>query len=254
MNNLTNKEDWSAFWKLKKNLICEINKNNRIYRPFYKTIHSILNENKDYSVIELGGFPGTYTVLFKKYFNVKMTLIDQFIDQSIISGLLVKNGLNENDISIIEDDLFKHDPKNKYDIVYSFGLVEHFIDTQDIISHHLKFLNPGGTLLIGIPNFRGLNGLIQRLFDKENFKLHNLESMKLKVLLNAADKNGLKDIKVKYQYKFGVWIENIKERSRLLRLLIMTLKLFGEVVKITYPFNSRIFSPYIILTAKKSMT
>jgi SAM-dependent methyltransferase len=253
MNNLTEKEDWSKFWKLKKNLIIDINKDTPSYKPFYNTIQSILPENKEYSVIEIGGFPGTYSVLFKKYFNVNMTLIDQFIDQEIISALLVKNGLKENDIAVIENDLFKHEPNIQYDIVYSFGLVEHFMDTADIIKHHLKFLKPGGTLLIGLPNFRGLNGLLQKHFDYENFKIHNLNSMKINVLSDAALKNNLENIDVKFQYKFGVWIENVKDRSLFLKLMIKSLKAFGEVVKLIYPFNSRIFSPYIILTAKKPL-
>jgi SAM-dependent methyltransferase len=249
MKNLTEKEDWIKYWKSKPQVISEINKN----QPFFEIIKAILDNNKEYSsVIELGGFPGNYSVLFKKYFNLDVTLIDQFIDEEIITNLLIKNGLKKGDVHIVEGDIFCYEPENKYDMVCSVGLVEHFMDTENIISHHVKLLKPGGTLLIAIPNFRGLNGLIQRIFDRENLRKHNLNSMKLKVLINAAKKNELKDIKVKYKFKFGIWLENANERADYIKAILYLIRLFGKFIRIVYPFNSRLFSTYIILTGKKT--
>jgi 2-polyprenyl-3-methyl-5-hydroxy-6-metoxy-1,4-benzoquinol methylase len=62
---------------------------------------------------------------------------------------------------------------------FPFGLIEHFNDTKFIIGEHLKFLKPGGTLFITLPNFKSVNGWVQRSFDKENYDKHNINSMDL---------------------------------------------------------------------------
>ena len=45
----------------------------------------------------------------------------------------------------------------RFDLVFSLGLIEHFTNIEDVIAAHLRYLRPGGTLMVGCPNFRGLN-------------------------------------------------------------------------------------------------
>jgi 2-polyprenyl-3-methyl-5-hydroxy-6-metoxy-1,4-benzoquinol methylase len=39
----------------------------------------------------------------------------------------------------------------------SWGLIEHFTDTESVISAHVNLLKPGGILIVSIPNLRGFN-------------------------------------------------------------------------------------------------
>jgi SAM-dependent methyltransferase len=65
----------------------------------------------------------------------------------------------------------------RYDVVYSLGFIEHFDDLEYVVRHHLKYLKPGGTLILGCPNWRGVyRGMISWL-SPARFKVHNLAAM-----------------------------------------------------------------------------
>ena len=51
-----------------------------------------------------------------------------------------------------------------YDVVYSLGLIEHFVDRVSIVERHVRLARPGGLLILGVPNFRGLTGWFLRTF------------------------------------------------------------------------------------------
>lgn len=48
----------------------------------------------------------------------------------------------------------------RFDAVMSFGLVEHFTDTPQIVRALATFLRPGGRMLTIVPNMHGLVGLV----------------------------------------------------------------------------------------------
>ena len=59
-----------------------------------------------------------------------------------------------------------------FDVVVSFGVLEHFEDTTACIAAFSKFLKPGGLLITNIPNLCGLNGLIQKMINRSIFDIH----------------------------------------------------------------------------------
>jgi SAM-dependent methyltransferase len=48
----------------------------------------------------------------------------------------------------------------QFDLVYSLGLIEHFRDLAEVVAAHARLVKPSGVLLLGVPNYRGLNGWI----------------------------------------------------------------------------------------------
>lgn len=166
--------------------------------------------------------------------------------------MLTNNGLNAEDIHTIETDLFKYLPEQQYDLVLSFGLIEHFKDTIDIIRRHVAFLKPGGILFITLPNFKAVNGWFQKKFDRDNYDIHNIDSMDLELLTEICKELGLVEIKAAYYGRFSLWLEKENEKPAVVRLLKKVLWFGGKVLTTILPFNSRQFSPHIILTAKKN--
>ncbi|MGV3509607.1 MAG: class I SAM-dependent methyltransferase [Sphingobacteriaceae bacterium] len=245
--HLTDRNFWEAFWKSKKGLIFKIKEN----YVFGDLLADIVRGDKSKSAIELGGFPGYYSIYFRKYLKLDTTLFDYFISKPIIDDLLAENDLKADDIKIIEADLFNYRPKEHYDIVSSFGLIEHFTDTKDIITHHLKFLKPGGTLFITLPNFKSVNGWVQKNFDHENYLKHNIACMDLDFLANTVKELGLTEIKTAYHGKFTVWLENKEEKSMLTKVLIKAIWWAGKIPTKIFGFESKSLSPYIVLQAKK---
>ena len=244
-NNLTDRSFWKSFWESRIGLIFKIKPN----YVFGDLIGKIIADTKAQTAIELGGFPGYYAIYLKKYKGLSTTLLDYFIHPELVNKLLSTNELKEGDIDIIEADLFNYVPAEKYDMVLSFGLIEHFNDTQFIIGEHLKFLKPGGTLFITLPNFKSVNGWVQRKFDKDNYHKHNISSMDPALLKSSCQALALKNIEVYYHGRFSVWLENKSEQTAIAKLLMKTIWLTGKIATRIIPVESKLLSPYIVLKA-----
>lgn len=66
---------------------------------------------------------------------------------------------------VICEDLFSSSLKaGSFDLIFSFGLIEHFDETRAALEAHLRLLRPGGALVVTVPNLVGLYGhLMKRL-------------------------------------------------------------------------------------------
>ncbi|RYU86906.1 class I SAM-dependent methyltransferase [Mucilaginibacter terrigena] len=244
-NNLTDRPFWKSFWESRKGLIFKLKPN----YVFGDILAKLIAEKGIKNSIELGGFPGYYSIYLKKYRHLKTTLLDYFIHPELVNKLLAANDLQPGDISIIEADLFTYQPAEKYDMVLSFGLIEHFNDTKFIINEHLKFLKPGGTLFITLPNFKSVNGWVQKNFDKDNYDKHNINSMDLNLLRDSCKALGLKDIETYYHGKFTVWLENKSEQKALSKAIVKAIWVAGKVFTKLVPIDSKALSPYIVVKA-----
>ena len=247
-NLLTDRDFWVKYWESKTDLLVVIPEN----YLFHRQLADVVINEKIQTAIELGGFPGYYAVFLKKYLKLDVTLLDYFVHPPITQQLLKTNGLVDSDIKIIETDLFNYTPEQKYDLVLSCGLIEHFLDTEDIIKRHIAFLKPGGTLFITLPNFKSVNGWFQKNFDKENYDKHNIDCMDPALLAAICEKAGLQEVKAKYFGRFSVWLENEKQKSFGVRLLKKVIWLKGKILTKIIPFESKALSPYIILMARKA--
>jgi SAM-dependent methyltransferase len=239
--NLTDRAFWKAFWESRKGLIFYLKPN----YVFGDLLAKLIKEKNVKNAIELGGFPGYYATYLKKYLGLDTTLFDYFIHEELIDQLLEINGLKPGDIEIVEADLFTYKVKQPYDMVLSFGLIEHFNDTKSIIESHLQFLKPGGVLFITLPNFKSINGWVQRKFDKDNYDKHNISSMDPALLARYFKELGLKEVESSYHGRFTVWLENKAEQSAIAKLLVKGIWVAGKVFTRVVPMESKALSPYI---------
>lgn len=248
-NNLTDRSFWKSFWESRIGLIFSI-------KPDYvfgDILAKIIKEKNAKTAIELGGFPGYYAIYLKKYQQMETTLLDYFIHEGLVKQLLEKNGLKETDIKIIEADLFNYTPAEQYDMVLSFGLIEHFNDTKAIIKTHFAFLKPGGTLFITLPNFTGVNGWVQRKFDRENYDKHYIESMNPPLLADYCRQLGLKNVEAYYYGGFSTWLENKAHQSALTKGFVKSLWFAGKVISKVIRVESKLLSPYIVVRAENAL-
>jgi SAM-dependent methyltransferase len=246
-NELTDKAFWANYWESKTGLAFAVPAN----YTFHKILKKIVEENKVTSTIELGGFPGYYAIFLKKYLGLQTTLFDYYIHRGVLKDVLAANDLTENDVKVIEGDLSKYEPKEQYDLVLSCGLIEHFNDTKDIIARHLPFLKPGGTLLITLPNFTGVNGWVQRKYDMSNYEKHNISSMNPQLLASYCKELGLKNVEARYSDKFSIWLENRDQQTGFTKAFLKTIWFAGKVITKIVPIESKKLSPYIVLQAIK---
>ena len=236
-NKITDKEYWDNYWSnyqydsIPKKLVFEK------FMPF------LIKGN---NFIEIGGFPGLFAAAFYKRGVKDITILDFVINKEIIRNFEIKNNLPEGAIKFIESDFFDFKTDNKYDIAFSYGFVEHFEDTKDVISRHIDLISENGKLLILIPNFLGLNGKVQQRYDKQNLDAHNLKAMDIEYLKETMLSFGLSKFTVEYIGKPMLWLEpkpeNISYR-KWVKLLSYFIKLF--------PIKGKLLSPFIAIYAER---
>lgn len=235
-NKMTDRELWKAYWKNYKFTAIP-------RKPVYK---DYILPRKCGNFIEIGGFPGLNAGYFYKHVCPDVTLLDFYVDREVIHRVERDNGIPEGTIKAIEADFFRFRTEHSYDMVFSQGFIEHFQDTKDVIARHMALMSPAGQLLIILPNLRGLNGLVQYVFDRPNLRIHNLKSMDRAHLKRICTELGLKNIRVEYTRKPMVWLEpkpgkEVRIKRFIVKLLSCALKLF--------PVKCRLLSPYIIISA-----
>ncbi len=244
-NRLSTKDNWGEYWASNKHI--QFISEKYCYHDFIKRATEKVRPGGD--CIELGGFPGKFSIFMKKYCNMNPTLIDYHLDEVKVGELMRFNGLNYSDIKCIKDDIFSNKPSRQYDLVSSFGLIEHFLDVKEILEVHLKYLKPGGVLLISLPNFRGVNGLLQRYYDPATLAIHNLKIMDLDLLRNALDDLGLVDVEVIYYPSTQVWLENLDQRGLFLNILLRVVDRLMTFAGRLFGNKNKVISNTIILMA-----
>lgn len=129
-----------------------------------------------WSAIEIGSFPGPHLATFGDL-GYELNGIDFSPDNAFgLPQWLKHEGFNVCDFWV--SDFFDFKCVRQFDVVSSFGFIEHFLNYEEVITRHAALVNKGGYLLITTPNFRGsVQYFLHKHFDKENLAVHNVESM-----------------------------------------------------------------------------
>lgn len=160
-------------------------------------------------VVEIGSAPGEYVAEFcRRYgcipYGVEYSEVGVEVNRRVFS----QYGFDPN--NVIQSDFFSDEFVGRYsqqfDVVTSKGFIEHFDDVQPVIDRHMELLKPGGYLIITVPNLRGFNYLLARLFDEQAIPRHNLRIMRKKVYKKLFDRNGLEHLFCDYYGTFSFYL------------------------------------------------
>jgi hypothetical protein len=238
MNEKTDYYFWKNYW------------DNKDLKPtsnvFFEEIVKEYPEEVD--VIEIGGFPGKEAVFFHKEKKCRVSILDYFILDEIVEKVEIINKLEKGSIKTIKADFLNYSSNKQYEIVCSFGFIEHFKNTKEIISKHIDLLKDNGNLLIVLPNFKGFNGWVQKKFDEQNYNAHNINSMNLSYLTMICKDLQLKNVDIGYLGAPCVWFEKTSKIGRLNKWFIV------KVIRVCrfLPFTkNKLFSPFIYIKAIK---
>src|SRR4029453_19646121 len=81
--------------------------------------------------------------------------------------------------TIVEGDLFSppSDMIDQFDVVTSFGVVEHFERTDHAVEACARYLRPGGMMLTAVPLLGGPYGLVYRFLQPAVYRCHVHQSV-----------------------------------------------------------------------------
>ena len=244
---LTDQEFWDNYWN---NIQLPSQVNYKI--PFDRCLAETLKAELSLfsgDVLEVGCAPGKWLAFLCKSFGMKpsgieysQTGMEATLRNFKIQGLLIDE--------IYMGDFFSIKPVPRFDLVISFGFIEHFDDPDSVIQRHLDWLKPGGKLVLGIPNFNGIYRPIQQVLDPSLLDKHNLS------IMNLAYFRGLENIlpiSLNFLRYIGSFEPNLpipkKKPYNVKQLLVkMFLSITSRIRKISYfdMLNHPLISSYIL--------
>lgn len=216
--------------------------------PIKQWISDVKSLKPHGTCIEIGTYPGGYINEFGKlgYEISGIDLTSRVVElTSIFTNKKHKVG------SFIQSDFLKFRFPEKYDIVCSFGFIEHFLNYKLIIQKHVDILKSGGVLLIVTPSFASpIQLFLRRMVDGENLKRHNLKSMNPNDWATYLEDNGFEIVRKDYIGGFDFWIDNQKYNF-LQKKAIKTIFSMLPRLKRVFHKKSAAYSPYCGIIAIK---
>jgi 2-polyprenyl-3-methyl-5-hydroxy-6-metoxy-1,4-benzoquinol methylase len=205
----------------------------------------------DEECFELGSYPGTYVSEFGELGYI-LNGIDIHPENS--KSMPQWLGKNYRVGDFVSNDIFKIKIIKQYDVVVSFGFIEHFYDYFQLINMHDKLLKPGGILLITAPNYRGIaRRFIHWYFDKKDYYNHNISSMQPKKWEQFLKNKNYGIIFCGYFGGYRFWI-NSQRKFFPNRILFKIFIRFSLIIDKILFFDSSFFSKHCAIVAVKNET
>lgn len=148
----------------------------------------------------------------------------------------------------------------RFDVVVSFGLIEHFSDTREVVTALARLIKPGGLIFTNIPNMRGMTGFVQRMMDRRVYEIH--VPLTAKAVCDAHRQAGLEVLACDYFLPTNFGVVNLNSlrvhslqwwaKKAIMAVMVrMSMAVWWlERVLGRLP-TSRLFSPYVNCLAMK---
>jgi len=163
------------------------------------------------AALEVGCYPGGFLHHLGTRFGYEVSGIDVVPGTDALADTLGGEGVQVG--KIWRGDFLTEAPRPEFDLVCSFGFVEHFDDPGFVISRHAQWLAPGGLLVVTVPHFRRAQWLLHRWLDRRSLNAHNLAAMSPAVFASAFAEAGVAPVHLR---RFGTcefWVEPDPDRS-----------------------------------------
>ena len=220
-----------------------------------------LPREKGLRVLEIGSAPGFNLLKFHKMFGYEPYGIEYTQNGVELNRRLFRErGIDPT--QVIQGDFLSDEVRRplegRFDIVTSFGFVEHFSDVRTIVEKHLQLLKSGGLLVVGIPNIAGANDLLTRFFHRDVLSLHNLSIMDETSFRSLFERPELKTRFCGYFGAFTFYLFNTKPGS-MKRFVLSGCRGLQRVLNVAFYllFRNRgwehpRFSPYLLFIGQKT--
>jgi len=256
---LTDKDFWNNFWD-NIGLPNRISNDLKLDRAISETIKNYIPKvNFNKKVLEIGCAVGKWLVFFYEELNYTIHGIE-YLEPGVKKTIenFEKCQISSKSYKVINEDFSISRIDEKYDIVMSLGFIEHFKDPISLLDKHLFILKEDGFLIIGVPNFTGINKYLQKNVDKylepqeKILSTHNLTTMKKEFFIEYAKNRELDLVFMSYIGGFEPTLFNFnpikKKIWRIIMVVLTTIisKLFRESK------NSK-FSGYLFIIMKNKV-
>lgn len=236
---------------------------NYVNRRFHQLFLQLFDKSETSSMrlLEIGCAKSAWLPYFAKEFGFKVCGLDYSpIGCQMATKVLQSNGV---EAEVVCADFFAPPESmlGAYDVVVSFGVVEHFDDTAACLRAVSAFLKPGGMLITNIPNMVGWIGAIQKAVNKPVYDIHQLINPHR--LREAHELAGLTVLDCGYFVCTSFGVNNLtgistKNVSGFLKKILLgvlartSMLVWAIEEKVGYFAPRKFASPYVNCIARKS--
>jgi len=215
----------------------------------------LLRNQEGFSVLEIGCANSIWPIYFHQYFKAEVCGLDYSEVGCEKSRALLKHYKVPGEIYCADLFLPPSELLQRFDLVVSFGVVEHFENTAHCLKSCAALVKPGGLLVTLIPNIPSIIGLIQKRVDRAVYDVH--VPLTKEKLIHAHKKANLELMSCDYFMSMNLSVVNSGSfsshplNSFLRHLLSGASKISWILEKygLKIPKN-RLTSPYIIAIAR----
>jgi SAM-dependent methyltransferase len=211
-------------------------------RCLMRALEQMAPATRGASVLELGCAPARWLVWYAERFGAHVTGLESspkgvVLSRENLAAAAVSGEIREGDFFTAE--------LGEFDLVLSLGFIEHFDDLSAAFARHVAFLKPGGKLVVGVPNFRGLIGSLQRWSNRDFLALHNQQAMEPRRYEQLASEHGLASDATRYVD--GIDPDLVKVSRLSVRLALMPLRVW-RMFGLSERINGPLISSYLVMT------
>lgn len=233
---------------------------------FNRRMHALLAEilgqgvDRPRKLLEVGCGRSAWLSYFGRQFGFEVT----GLDYSETGCVQEREILRRADVPgvIVCADLFvpPAETLGAFDIVFSFGVAEHFDDTAACLGAMARFLRPGGTMLTIVPNITGVIGWVQKVCNRAVYDKH--VPLDAEDLRRAHERAGLQVVRSEYVLSTGFGMTNVTgfdSGALATRVKAVFLRNLGRLSVLVWAVEERLgrlpetrtFSPYILCVSRR---
>jgi SAM-dependent methyltransferase len=253
VNPLSEKGYWDGLWE-RRGVKGHLDFRNYSLRRFDAFFRRVLPGTPGLAFLEIGCAGSRWLRYFAEVFGYRVS----GIDYSELGCRQAREILRQFGVAgeIFCRDVFAESPdlEGGFDVVFSYGFVEHFGDPVSVLRRMARFCRPHGHILTVIPNLLGIPGILQWWADRPVYDLHRpMDPEEMAAFHRAA---GFRPIAAVFLGSVASGTLVFPRHPWTWRVVRKTLKLFTKglwkVFDVTgwHP-ETRVLSPYVVFAGQR---
>lgn len=239
---------------------------NYVERAFFSYLTQALKnggfDRRETKLVEVGCARSQVLPVLAKKMEISVAGVDYSPNGCEQTRLILKREGVGGDVFCCDIFSIPEQLSGRFDVVISFGLIEHFSNSDEIVKALAKLLKPGGLIFTNIPNMRGLTGFFQKIMNRAIYDVH--VPLTPKNMRTAHENAGLHVLECDYFLSSNFGVVNIGTSltgspSWWMKKIVMAFLVRASMVIWTLErMTSRLpaksmFSPYVNCVAIKKL-
>lgn len=223
---------------------------------FQSQLDELLPKRDDWSALEIGACPGAQLLALALSHGYRPAALDYLPAVRELPGIFARHGVG--DLEVFESDFLDFTTSRRFNVVMSFGFIEHFTDPGSVIGRHWDLVEDGGYMVLGTPVFGPLQWALRRLVLKPDrlaqvLMTHNREIMDPRAIAAVCRRlPGARVESASYAGRMDSWFRPSDRDVRRGRAWLVVLWLALARIPRWLNWSSRLFSPLGLVVTRKT--